>query len=201
MALHHTSLAEGCNLQKDNAALEMMLYICKSCDKSILIPLLKEEHEKNFLFPVSNGTYLYLSFEDDAALYDHFQKKLALYIYPYIAFRGFEREAFLKYVNNRIFADLVNHEPGVTVGPSTRICRCPHCGAQKLKQIGSLTACDTEESQVSVRKATLNQWNSLSEEEQNRKMILLLKQYASEYPTEKPKKYTLLRKKEEREEN
>ncbi|MDD6235857.1 MAG: hypothetical protein PUB00_00570 [Clostridiales bacterium] len=199
--MHHTNFAGDSIVQQDSADVEMMLYICKNCDKSISMPLLKGESERSFLFPVSTGAYLYLSFEEDAALYDRFQSKLALYIYPYITFRGFERESFLRYVNNRIFADLVDHGSDETVGPSTRISRCPYCGSQKLKPIGKLAVCSPDESQISIRKATLNQWNSLPEEKQNRKMILLLKQYASEYPTEKPKKYTLLRKKEERKED
>ena len=92
IALHHTSVSGDSILQKGTAAVEMMLYICKNCDKSISVPLLTEESEKSFLFPVSTGNYLYLSFEKDhAELYDYFQNKLALYSYPYITFRGFER--------------------------------------------------------------------------------------------------------------
>ena len=201
VALHRTKVSGDRMWQKETAAVEMMLYICKNCEKSISVPMLKEESEKSFLFPVSTGNYLYLSFETDhTELYDYFQNKLALYIYPYITFRGFERESFLKYVNNRIFADLIDHQPEESVGPSTRIHCCPYCGAQKLKPIGKLTACSADESQVSIRYATLDHWYSLPEEEQNKKIILLLKQYASEYPVEKPKRYTLLRKKEEKQE-
>lgn len=201
VTLHRTNVSEDSLAQQDIADVEMMLYICKNCDKSISVPLLKEENEKSFLFPVSTGGYLYLSFEkEDAQLYDYFQNKLALYLYPYVTFHGFERETFLKYVNNRIYADLIDHQPNESVGPSTRIHCCPYCGAQKLKPIGKLITHSLDESQVSIRYATLDHWNSLSEEEKNKKIILLLKKYASEYSDENPKRYTLLRKKEEKQE-
>ena len=180
------------------AAVEMMLYICKNCDKSVSVPLLKGESKKSFLFPSSTGKYLYLSFEDHSELYDYLQHKLMLYIYPYVTFHGFARETFLEYVNHRLFADLIDRQPDETVGPSTGSLCCPYCKMQKLKPIGKLEVCRAEEAQLSVQPATLECWSALSEEEQNRKIILLLKQYAEEYPDEKPKKYTLLRKKEEK---
>lgn len=54
--MHHTNVSGDSILQKDTAAVEMMLYICKNCDKSISVPMLKEESEKAFYFRFQPGT-------------------------------------------------------------------------------------------------------------------------------------------------
>lgn len=168
-------------------AVEFMLYICKSCDHSFSLPLLPEEEQQAFLFPAGEKEYYFLSFAEDAAFYEEMQAKLRRYAYPYLSFDGFDREDFLQYVNQRIWTDLIDRGREETVdSPLSEQC-CPHCGSQKLKVIGRLLSCQGEENDFKLRRATLDGFLSLPQEERNKTMILLMKQYAKHYRKENEK--------------
>ena len=162
--------------------IEVMLYICSKCGSSFSFPLLPEGDAPAFLFPSSVSGYLFLAFEgEQRRVYDDMQRKLRLYAYPYLNFDGFEEEDFLRYVNDRIWADIVDRVPGELISASVNIPHCPHCRSTKMKKIGKLLPHCEGENEFAICKASLEDWSSLPEEEQNRQVILLLKDYAQSY--------------------
>ncbi len=169
------------NKEQADISVEFMLYICKSCERSFSLPLLPEKEQNAFLFPAGEKEYYFLSFQHRAALYEEMQIKMARYAYPYLNFDGFDREKFLHYANERIWADLIDREQAEQVNsPLKGIC-CPYCGSQKQKVIGRLLACQGEEADFRIWKASLDGFCSLPQEVQNKIIILLLKGYADDY--------------------
>ena len=160
--------------------MEFMLYICKGCDHSFSLPLLPEREKQAFLFPAGEKRYYFLSFAEEEDFYLQMQKKLVRYAYPYLNFDRFDRTAFLSYVEQRLWADLIDRDPGERVSSPVTEQRCPYCGSQKLKVIGRLLACQGEEADFEVRRGTLEGFLSLPEAEQNKTVILLMKEYAAD---------------------
>lgn len=160
----------------------VMLYICKNCGRSFSLPLLKKEKAHEFLFPSSKAGYRYLSFSGQyAPLYDQMKKKLNRYLYPYINFEGFDPVLFFQYVNDHIWAELIDRDETESIERSVSVPRCPHCGHERLKQIGELMPDCQGENTFAILDASLNGWIQTPEEEQNRKIILLLKKYATSF--------------------
>ncbi len=162
--------------------IDVMLYICSRCSSSFSLPLLPEQEAPGFLFPSSISGFLYLSFEgEDRAVYEELQKKLRRYAYPYLNFEGFEEEAFLHYVNDRVWADILDRTPGELVSASVNLPHCPRCRSAKIKKIGELLPHCEGENEFAICQASLERWKALPETERGRQLILLLKEYAASY--------------------
>lgn len=164
---------------------EFMLYICKGCDHSFSLPLLPEREEAGFLLRCGEKEYYYLSFAENAALYQELRGRLKRYAYPYLNFEGFEPTAFLDDVEQRLWADLVDARAGETVTNLLLESGCPHCGSWKRKGIGRLLPCQGSEVDFRIWRGSLSGFLSLPEEEQNRVLILLMKEYAKAYRSER----------------
>lgn len=161
--------------------IELMLYICKTCEHSFSLPLLPDNGEHAYLFRVGENKYLRLSFDDNMAFYTQIQEKLVHYAYPYLNFDNFPKEDFLQYINDRLWTDLVDRQPGEDVyGAQKDVC-CPHCGSHKLKTIGRLVPCADEEADFHIWITGLTGFYALTTEQQNKVIILLMKEYANAY--------------------
>lgn len=164
-----------------DVAFKVMLYICEKCGSSFSLPFLPKE-EQGFLFPSSECGYLHLSLDgENRALYDSVQERMDRYSYPYLNFYGFEKEGFFHYVNELLWADLIDRDAGELISPSVGVPCCPHCRSLKLKQIGELQPNCQGENCFVIYNAALTHWKSLPSEEQNRQIIVKLKEYANSY--------------------
>lgn len=162
--------------------IEVMLYICSKCGSSFSLPILPERESPGLLFPSTLSGYLFLSFEGAyKCLYDEMQKKLRLYVYPYLRFEGFDEEDFLLYINDRIWADIADRAPGELISASVNVPHCPHCRSTKMKKIGKLLPHCEGENEFVIYWGSLEHWKGLPEQERNRQVILLLKGYAQSY--------------------
>ncbi len=174
------------NRKPTDIPIEVMLYICSKCGSSFSLPILPEREAPGFLFPSTISGYLFLSFEGEyGQLYDEMQKKLRLYAYPYLNFEGYNTEDFLRYVNDRIWADIADRAPGELISASVNVPHCPHCRSTKMKKIGKLLPHCEGENEFAIYRVSLEHWNDLPAEEQNRQVILLLKGYAQSYREER----------------
>ena len=168
---------------------ELMLYICKDCEHSFSLPLLSDNGE--FLFRVGEDKYLRLSFAENMAFYTQTQQKIKRYAYPYLNFDGFPQEDFLQYVNEQLWGDLIDRLPDESVYGAQKEVHCPRCGSQKLKTLGRLVPCTEEEADFHVWETGLTGFCALSEEQQNKTLLLLMKKYANDYRQQDSKNMAL----------